>query len=198
MLQVIIDSHTNLKDLKGDLDRNDLDDDFNSTQLVKIQLQKQRSSKNSDALEMTELVEKFEELNMNQLGKIHLYRLEKDIKIANQLRKREYDSRLEEKECRFSPMINQKSKEIDNIRKVQLLKSKSEQRNGKGKQLQRVELLYEFSKQVQQKIMSQKQQQDEQTMRQATFKPHISEKSRELASKHSVMYSGLSSPPLFD
>ena len=30
MLQVIIDSHTNLKDLKGDLDRNDLDDDFDS------------------------------------------------------------------------------------------------------------------------------------------------------------------------
>eukprot|EP00347_Sterkiella_histriomuscorum_P006358 403353065 len=140
-----------------------------------------------DLLELTDLVDQFEKLNMNQLGKIHLFRLEKDILFQNSQVQKEFDSQMQERECKFSPQINPNSKLIDSQRPqiLQTLgKSKSEQKLGNGnKHLKRIEILYQYNKIAQDKVNQKKLIKDHQEMEGVTFKPQISEKSKELAQK---------------
>ncbi|CDW83999.1 UNKNOWN [Stylonychia lemnae] len=74
------------------------------------------------------LIDEFESLNMNQVGRIIAFRLNKDKKLQDELQKRHQDQILEDLECRFSPIINKKSQILDQQRK-QIFQQQSNELN---------------------------------------------------------------------
>lgn len=127
------------------------------------------------------VLKQFEELNQGQLGKIHDFRLKNLIKQNNVLAERSVTEIEMEKECTFTPIINTKSIEIDQKRQqMQYYNSTKNQQNTQI-QLKREDLLHQYGKQIQQKMLKRKEIKDEGEINGLTFRPQISEKSKALA-----------------
>eukprot|EP00347_Sterkiella_histriomuscorum_P004585 403359905 len=147
------------------------------------------------------ILRQFEDLNHGQFGKICDFRLKDYLKqSSNEKSKKEVD---EEINCTFTPNINLKSIEMDHRRSIvnhRYSQSVIQNYNTNGgvsqreksndprqsvdhskNQIKREEILQQYGKIVQEKIQMKKAMREQQEMNTLTFKPQITNKSREIA-----------------